>query len=452
MMTSLGDRRTRPARGRSRLIVLGFAVAVVIMVMAMVIPAVTGWNVHVKSFPPLHAEWAPRLGPGSIPALALAVMIVVYARTATAWPWRRLLLVAFVFGAAWLTSLALVDGWDGIGHILDTDYEYLQTARAVTDIPATFREYVSRIPFDHPQNWPVHIAGHPAGALVFFIALVRIGLGGGLAAGFVVILISATTPIAVLLTLRRLGTESAARKAAPFLVAGPAAIWMAVSADAVFAAVAAWGIFALACGATARTVRARIAWSIVSGLLLGYGVMMSYGFALFGILALAVLFIARSWWPLPIAAAAALAVVLAFAAAGFAWWEAYPVLVQRYWDGIASRRPGAYWIWGNLAALVFSAGPVIGATVATALGSATRVRRSRSRIDPVVVLTLAGLAMVVAADLSGMSRAEVERIWLPFAPWLLIGAALLSRRWQRAALIIQVTFALVVQHLLFTGW
>jgi hypothetical protein len=451
-MTDVRDRRAFLRNRRSRLTLFGFAVAVVITVTAMVIPAVTGWNVHVKSFPPLHAEWAPRLGPGSIPAVALAVMIAASARKATTWPWRRLLLVTFVFGAAWLTSLGLVDGWDGIGHILDTDYEYLQTARAVTDIPATLREYVSRIPFDHPQNWPVHIAGHPAGALLFFIMLVRVGLGGGLAAGFVVILVSATTPIAVLLTLRRLGAESAARKAAPFLVAGPAAIWMAVSADAVFGAIAAWGIFALACGATASTLRARILWSIGSGLLLGYGVMMSYGFALFGILALAVLFIARSWWPLPIAAAAALAVVLAFAAAGFAWWEAYPVLVQRYWDGIASRRPGNYWIWGNLAALVVSAGPVIGATVATALGASVRLRRGLRRIDPVVVLTLAGLAMVLAADLSRMSRAEVERIWLPFVPWLLIGTAMLGARWRRASLIIQLTFAVVVQHLLLTGW
>ena len=73
-------------------------------------------------------------------------------------------------------------------------------------------------------------------------------------------------------------------------------------------------------------------------------------------LALAVLWLARSWWPLPVAAVAALAVVLGFAALGFAWWEAYPVLVDRYWDGIAATRPCAYWVWGNLGALLVSAG------------------------------------------------------------------------------------------------
>ena len=39
--------------------------------------------------------------------------------------------------------------------------------------------------------------------------------------------------------------------------------------------------------------------------------------------------------------------------------------------------------------------------------------------------------MVVVADLSLMSRAEVERIWLPFVPWLLVGCALLPDRWRR---------------------
>jgi hypothetical protein len=71
-----------------------------------------------------------------------------------------------------------------------------------------------------------------------------------------------------------------------------------------------------------------------------------------------------------------------------------------------------------------------------------------------VVLWLAGagVAMVLLADLSQMSRAEVERIWLPFLPWVLVACALLPERWRRPGLALQVAFALVVQHLLFTGW
>jgi len=67
-------------------------------------------------------------------------------------------------------------------------------------------------------------------------------------------------------------------------------------------------------------------------------------------------------------------------------------------------------------------------------------------------LSGAGVAMVLLADLSQMSRAEVERIWLPFVPWLLLSCALLPEPWRRRGLVVQVVLALAVQHLLFTGW
>jgi hypothetical protein len=438
---------------RTRAAWIGLGVAVLLMGAAMIVPAVTGWHVHVRSFPPLHARWDPRVGPGTLPAVAIAAVTIGFAiRAAAHWPWRRVLLSSFVLDIAWLTALATVDGWDGIGHILNTGYEYLQTARSVTDISATLHDYVSRIPLNSTDNWPVHIAGHPPGALLFFVLLVHLGLGSGLAAGSVVLVLAATTPVAVLITLHRLHAEHLARRAAPFLVTGSAAIWMAVSADALFGAVAAWGLCCLAIAATARTAWAKAGWGAVAGLLFGWCVMLSYGLPILGILALAVLFAAHSWRPLPWVIGAAVAVVLTFSVYGFSWWDAYPVLVRRYWDGVASRRPIGYWIWGDLAALVFSAGPLVGASTATAI---SRIRRFGTTVRgerAIVLLTLAGLITVVAADLSGMSKAEVERIWLPFVPWLLVGAAMLPGGWRRAGLACQIGFALLVQHLLFTGW
>jgi hypothetical protein len=218
-----------------------------------------------------------------------------------------------------------------------------------------------------------------------------------------------------------------------------------------FAAVAAWGLAALALGATRRTLTGAVAWSVLAGLLLGYCVMLSYGLPLLAILALTVLWLARSWRPLLPAAIAAAAVVLAFAAFGFAWWEALPVLRQRYWDGVASRRPAAYWMWGDLAALTVSAGPLVGAGIGRTLASwRENARDTGSRV--VVGLVGAGTLTVLAADASQMSRAEVERIWLPFVPWLLLGCALLPETWRRRGLVVQVVVALVVQHLLSTGW
>ncbi len=442
------DTASRATRAATWALVGGF----VLVTVAMALPAVTGWYVHVFHFPPLHADWSPRLGWGTAPALVLGALGAAYAgRLAQTLSWGRLLLVVFAGGLAWLYALAFVDGPDGIGHILTTSYEYLDTAKVTTDFPATLREYVSRIPYSaEPDNWPVHIAGHPPGALGFFVVLVRLGMGEGFAAGTVVTVLAATTAVAVLVTMRLLGAETWARRAAPFLVLGPAAIWQAVSADAMFAAVAAWGMAALAAGATARDWR-WLPWSLMAGLLLGYCVMLSYGLPLLGILAVTVLWLARRWRPLVPAVLAACAVVGAFAVQGFAWWEALPVLQERYYEGVGGRRQPEYWMWANLAALTFAAGPLVWSGLAEA---AVRWRALVSEPGTRVVLGLsgAGLAMVVAADLSQMSRAEVERIWLPFVPWLLVACALLPERWRTRGLWLQVTVALVVQHLLFTGW
>jgi hypothetical protein len=451
--SSQGELLADEPRVSSRVAAVGLAVALVVMAAGILVPALTGWDVHVRSFPPLHAQWMPRLGPGTVPAVLLALAAVAAApRLAQRLRWGHLLGLAFVYGLAWMLALATVDGLGGIGHILDTSYEYLRTARSVTDPIALLHEYVSRIPLHSAHHWPVHVAGHPPGALLFFVALVHLGLGSGLAAGTAVTVIAATTPLAVLLTLKVLGAEGAARRAAPIVVLGPAAVWMAVSADAVFGAFAAWGLCLLALAARASTRGAMAGLAVASGLALGYCVMMSYGLPVLGILALAVLVVARSWRALPWAAGTALAVVLAFAAGGFAWWEAYPVLVRRYYDGVQHNRPYSYWVWGDLAALCFSAGPVMGAAVAAAFSRLRTAVRAPGQTRSVVLLALAALACVVVADLSGMSKAEVERIWLPFEPWLLIAAALLSARWRRAGLAIQLTTALLVQHLLLTGW
>ena len=71
------------------------------------------------------------------------------------------------------------------------------------------------------------------------------------------------------------------------------------------------------------------------------------------------------------------------------------------------------------------------------------------RLSRSAVLVAALLALLVA-DLSGMSKAETERIWLPFALWLLPACAFLPR--ARAWLSAQALLALLLNHLLHTGW
>jgi hypothetical protein len=69
----------------------------------------------------------------------------------------------------------------------------------------------------------------------------------------------------------------------------------------------------------------------------------------------------------------------------------------------------------------------------------------------VALLPFAALLAISVADLTGLSKAEVERIWLPYSIWLLVATAWLPathRRWWLAA---QALTALAVSHLLVIG-
>jgi methylthioxylose transferase len=69
-----------------------------------------------------------------------------------------------------------------------------------------------------------------------------------------------------------------------------------------------------------------------------------------------------------------------------------------------------------------------------------------------VLLGGAAALAVLVADLSGLSKAEVERIWLPFTVWLVAATALLPARQARWWLAGQAVATLVVHHLLLTTW
>lgn len=442
----------------------GVVVTSLLVTAAFVVPHLLDWEVYSRAprsevdelvTPPFHGWFDPKwFGPGTLPAIALGLGGWWWvSRWAPGAGWRPLLLATYLLGLGWCLSLALVDGPSGISRVLGNPVEYLQTARSVDDVGLLLREYVERISYDAaPRNWPTHVAGHPPLMLLFFVGLVELGLGGDLAAGIVVTVIGASMPVAVLVALRALGVEDVARRVAVPLALSPMAIFVAVSAEAVIGAVVAWG---LACLALATRPGHR-AWAVPAGLLLGCSVLMSYGMPLVGLVALAVLTVGRAWRTpvLPVAVLAALVPVLGFAVAGFAWWEAYPVLHDRYWEGIARLRPASYWLWGNLAALAVALGAAVWAGLAVLL---TRVRALARRTLPpderaVVLLAGAMLLAVLLADASRMSKSEVERIWLPFMPWLAISVALLPPRWRSPALLAQVLFALAVQHLLYTSW
>ena len=401
---------------------------------------------------PIFGWWRPHMGWGTVPAILVGLAAVVSGQSLVQrLSWRRLTFATWATSFAWAFALAMIDGWQpGFAGRLTARHEYLRQVPGITDIPEAVRTFASRILDFQPNSWITHVSGHPPGALLTFVWLDRIGLGGGAWAGLFCVLVGSSAAAAVIVAVRALCGERTARLVAPFAAVAPTAIWIAVSADGYYAGVAAWGIALLAL-AVRGTGRRAVLTGAGSGLLLGWGIFLNYGLALMALPALAVLICAsnrragvRAAIP---AVAAALAVVGVFAIAGFWWFDGYTLVQQRYWQGIANNRPFQYWGWANLASVVCAVGLGTVAGIGRVFDIAAIKRRSGIHL-----LVLAALVAILFADLSRLSKAETERIWLPFEVWLLAAGALLPVRAQRWWLSLNVIGALLLNHFIFTNW
>jgi hypothetical protein len=238
---------------------------------------------------------------------------------------------------------------------------------------------------------------------------------------------------AVLVATRAVAGEPAARRAAPALVLLPGAVWAATSADALFAGVLAMGIAVAVLGSR----RAALA----GGVVLGAGLLLTYGGAVLLLVPLVVHALRRRWSHAVLVVLGVATVLLAtWATWGFWWLDGLRQARMAYWHGVASRRPSAYVaVLGNPTALLVAVGPaaVVGLTAVVARRSWTTA-----------MLPLLALVAVTLADVSLLSKGEVERIWLPFTVWL--GAAALGdKRWWLAA---QAATGIAVQAVLVSTW
>ena len=397
---------------------------------------------------PLSGRRLAHIGWGTPAAVAIAAAVVGWGpAVAQRLSWRPLLALTWLTGFGWATALALIDGFNqGFASKFTGRDDYRYEIARFADIGAALHVFTSRIRDGAPDSWNTQVSGHPPGAILVFVGLDRIGLGGATGAGVVVTAVGASAAAAILVTLRALGEEAVARRAAPFLAVAPAAIWIAVSADAFFAGVVAWGLALLAWAAT-RSTRCPTAAAITAGVLLGLGIYLSYGLVLMAVPAVAILLAARTPRPLIGALLGALAVAAAFAAAGFWWFDGYAEVRVRYYQGVGAARPYLYWVWANCASLLCAVGLASAAALPRAL-SWPKLRAS----TPLHVLVAAFLVAVTLADLSGLSKAETERIWLPFALWILAAAALLPPASHRFWLALQAGGALAINHLILTNW
>ena len=132
--------------------------------------------------------------------------------------------------------------------------------------------------------------------------------------------------------------------------------------------------------------------------------------------------------------------VFLWAAAGFRIDEG--ILATRHaWQlNGASVRPYWYFLFANIVVLATLIGPAV-------LASLPRVTRLAK---PVPLFVLLAFTAAVLGALSGFMRGEVERIWLPLTPWLMLAGAVVGPR--RGWLLAQAAVALALAAFIDSPW
>jgi hypothetical protein len=326
--------------------------------------------------------------------------------------WRWLLVGTAMLAVAWGAVLGLSRPTSSLDRGLAHRHEYPAVVPFVDEMGVG--EFVRTFTADEAlRRYPIHVQGHPLGAALVFVGLDRVGLGGSSWAALSVVLLAATATPAVLLAVREVAGEVAARRLAPFLILSPAAIWVVASADGAFMAVGAWSVALLVLASSPeRSARNAAGLSMLAGAVAGVGINLSYGLVLVPLIGAMVAVARRRPALVGWAALGGAGVVAAVAAGGFWWLDGLDATRVRYAAGIAAQRDRGYFtLLGNPAALAVALGPALAVAVA-------RVRDRR-----LWLLGAGALGAVALANISGLSKAEVERIWLPFVPWITVLAA-----------------------------
>jgi methylthioxylose transferase len=353
---------------------------------------------------PFIGHWRPQADP------LLPVTIACFAGAVAVAP-RLLRLPAWAFGLAvfgltLVLRLALAAGAGGTAQWsvmfdptgFEGPNEYLPALGAL-DFGAGF--FVDRFAELVP-SLPVHAAGHPPGLLLTLHAL-GIDSPGGMAA--LCIGVGALSAPLAYLVGRALLDERGARVAALLLALAPGALLFGVtSADAVYLTLgllAAWPLAAgrRAAGAVALAVASFFAWSLLA--VGAWAALVTWR---------------RDGWRAAVALSAVCGVALvAFyallhAATGFDPIGTLRSTEEVYRAGIAATRPYWFWLFGSPVAFL----------VVLGLPITWLALRALARGDG---LAVAIFAVIAIAAVGGFTKAETERIWLFFAPFVCLAAA-----------------------------
>ncbi len=434
---------TRPRRGLAltdRRLLLG-ALALAVGWTAIGLLVERSGHVLGTATPPFVMGWSPRVDLWALVAAAALGALVAGGPALLRLP--RTTYIMSVTAAALGSALAVnaartgTHGWDaifttGAGGSFEAKNEYLPGLPALS--------YGSRFFLDRFAELvpalPVNVAGHPPGLLLF--AHVTTLTTPARFAALCIGAAAACAPLTYALG-RGLGQDARTARTAGLLAAAAPGLLLfgTTSADAVYAAL----------GVAAAALLVRPSWR---GRWAGAVVLAIAAFCSWALLAVGAFAVLVAWQREGPRSAARLAVVCAlpflvlnaFLAAAYGY---DPIGTLRateavYRRSLAEVRPYWFWVFGSpIAWMVCTGLPLSGGWLVAA-----------RRRDPGAV----ALAAVVAiASILAFTKAETERIWLPFIPLACAAAAtVIPPHRLRAVLLVLAAQTLLTQLLFETVW
>ena len=393
---------------------------------------------------PIGVPWPPALGNpdlGVHPLLALS--LALFAAAVVLCP--RLLderltpgrVALILFAGTLALRLALAAGRGGTGEwdkvfdearSFEAPNEYLPALPTVDLGPGYFLDRFAEL----VPSMPVHVAGHPPG-LPLVMHFLGLDTPARLAA-FCIVVGAIAAPLTYGLA-RELLEERGARLAGLLMAISPQALMFGVTtADAVYATLGLLAAWPLARKKGVRPFLARV----LGAVMLAVATLFAWSLLAIGAWA-AILAWRRHGLRSAIELSAICGVVLlalhgAFAAlTGFDPIGTVRATEEVYRLGIASIRPYWYWLFGSPVGFLLVLGIPITWLALRELARGT---------DEAVAI----FAVLAIAAVMGFTKAETERIWLFFAPFVCLAAARGLAR--RPELLVPVAAALAAQALL----
>ncbi len=426
--------------GARALPVLALTATAMTIAAGLVLQLVAGVTLG-SALPPFLMAWHPQARWPLLVAIVVAAALVGLVPRAVDRVRSAALFAALAYAGALALGLAVnvarlgTAGWShvferGPGGAFEARFEYLPSLRYLDGGVAGYvRHFAALLP-----DLSTHVKGNPPGPLVVMhllgidtparLTVACIGLG------------ALCAPLAYGLG-RELGGERRGRVAAALTIFSPSCVLFGVtSVDYAFAAVGMIGAWLL----VDRRPSARTAGCVA----VAVGSFLSWVLLAIPVWAVLCLLIRDGRRAALRAGAGALAAILGLTFLLHLVWGYDPLAVLRalgpiYAGGMASQRPYWFWLFGSPAAFL----AMLGAPVAWS------AVRASARREPAA---LALAAVILVSAVAGFTKAETERIWLPFVPLVCVAAASVRVRRLVPVLALLATQAIVIELLFNTTW